>query len=373
MKTLITRIIAIVAMFAAMICGDSDALNVKAQTTDGTAKTLIVYYSFTGNVKSIVGELTEQISADVVEVQPAEEGLDYAANNYAIGSSLISAIRNNPDDASSYPAIKPTDVDVSKYANIIVATPLWWSQMAAPMQTFLFQNGAKMAGKNVGLIVSSHSSGISSTIADAKRLIPHAVWAGDPLWINNSNRSQTATLITDWLATQNFQTTEAMKMYITIDGKTQSVTLADTQAARELAERLKNAPVTITLNSSGGFEIWGALGFSLTTSNSQITALPGDVILYNGSNICLFYGSNSWSYTRLGKIDDLNESELRSFLKAGESNIPVTLSLTNTSGITAINAIHSDEPEGAYYNLAGQRVEHPDHGIYIKNGKKIVR
>ena len=373
MRSFITRMMAVAALFVLMACSDSDALEVKAQTTDGTSKTLIVYYSFTGNVKGIAGELTEQLTADVVEVQPAEEGLDYAANNYAIGSSLIAAIRNNPNDAASYPEIKPTDVDVSQYDNIIVATPLWWSQMAAPMQTFLFENGAKMANKNVGLIVSSHSSGISSTVSDAKRLVPNATWAGDPLWINNSNRSQTATLISDWLSTQNFQTTEAMKMYITIGGKTQSVTLADTQAARELAERLQNAPVTVSLNSSGGFEIWGALGFSLTTSNSQITAQPGDVILYNGSNICLFYGSNSWSYTRLGKIDDLNESELRSFLKAGESNIPVTLSLTNTSGITAINTIHGDEPEGAYYNLAGQRVENPDHGIYIKNGKKIVR
>ena len=169
-------------------------------------KTLVVYYSFTNNVQAIVGELSKQISADVVEVQPAEEGLDYAANNYAIGSSLIAAIRNNPDDAASYPAIKPTDVDVSQYDNIVVATPLWWSQMAAPMQTFLFQNGTKMAGKHVGLIVSSHSSGISSVVADAQRLVPDATWTGDALWINNSNRSQTATLLIEWLANQNFQT-----------------------------------------------------------------------------------------------------------------------------------------------------------------------
>ena len=118
------------------------------------------------------------------------------------------------------------------------------------------------------------------------------------------------------------------KMYITIDGKTQSVTLADNAATRTLVEKLQQAPVTVTLNSSGGFEIWGALGFSLPTSNEQTTAQAGDVILYNGSNICLFYGSNSWSYTRLGKIDGLSERELQSFLKAGESNVSVTLSLS---------------------------------------------
>ena len=57
------------------------------------------------------------------------------------------------------------------------------------------------------------------------------------------------------------------------------------------------------------------------------------MVLYNSHNICLFYGSSSWSYTRLGKIDGLSENELRTFLKAGESGIAVTLSLTaGTSG-----------------------------------------
>ena len=120
------------------------------------------------------------------------------------------------------------------------------------------------------------------------------------------------------------------KMNVTIDGVTKTVTLVDNAATRQLVAKLQEASVSITLNSSGGFEIWGALGFSLPTSNEQINAQPGDVVLYNGSNICLFYGSNSWSYTRLGHIDGLTDGELKTFLKAGESHINVTLSLTET-------------------------------------------
>ncbi len=163
------------------------------------------------------------------------------------------------------------------------------------------------------------------------------------------------------------------KMYITIGEQTQSVTLVDNTATRALVEKLQLAPVSVTLNSSGGFEIWGALGFSLPTSNQQLAAQPGDVILYNGSNICLFYGSNSWSYTRLGKIDGLSESELRTFLKAGESNITVILSLT--SGTTAINKTSSTpsaKEEKVYYSLNGVKVENPSKGLYIKNGKKVI-
>lgn len=166
------------------------------------------------------------------------------------------------------------------------------------------------------------------------------------------------------------QDTLDYKMNITIDGQTKSVTLTDNDATKALVEKLQQGPVTVTLNSSGGFEIWGALGFSLPTSNQQITAQPGDVILYNGSNICIFYGSNSWSYTRLGKIDGLTGNELSTFLKAGQSNISVTLSLT--SDVTAINDVSGVKEKTEYYSLNGQKVTMPSNGIFIRNGKKVA-
>lgn len=295
-----------------------------------SAKTLIVYYSYTGNCQQIVESLTAQVEADVMRIEPADKTQKYEANNYAIGTQLLNAIKAAPNDAASYPAIDPVSItDLSPYQNIIIVTPLWWSQMAAIMQTYLFNYSAQMAGKHVAMIVSSHSSGISGVVTDAKRLVPDCIWMGDALWINASNHSNRATLIQDWLPTLNFaeKQTTMNQMYITIDGMTQSATLADNTATKELIAKLQQAPITVMLNSSGGFEIWGALGFSLPTSNEQVNAQPGDIVLYNGSNICMFYGSNSWSYTRLGKIDGLSESELRTFLKAGESNISVTLSL----------------------------------------------
>ena len=177
--------------------------------------------------------------------------------------------------------------------------------MAAIMQTYLFQSASQMEGKHVGMIVSSHSSGISGVVSDAERLLPHVTWMGDALWINASNHSNRATLIENWLKTLNFaeDNTTMDKMYITIGEQTQSVTLADNDATRELVTALQNAPITVTLNDNN-FEIWGSLGRSLTTKNEQMTAQPGDVVLYNGSNICIFYASNSWSYTRLGKLRD---------------------------------------------------------------------
>lgn len=163
------------------------------------AKTLIVYYSYTNNVERIVDELRTQIEADVIEVEPAEKGLNYAANNYAIGSSQIAAIRENPNDASSYPAIDPVSVNLSQYSTIIIGAPLWWSNMAAPLQTFLFQYGKEMVGKNIGLIVSSASSGISGVESDAKRLIPDGNFLTPSLWIRSSQTSNAKSLLQNWL------------------------------------------------------------------------------------------------------------------------------------------------------------------------------
>lgn len=162
-------------------------------------KTLIVYYSFTNNVHTIVNDLRTQIDADLVRVEPAEKGIDYAANNYAAGSALIQAIRDNPNSATSYPAIDPVEVDFEEYGTVIVAAPLWWSNMAAPLQSFLFSHGAEMAGKNIGLIVSSASSGISGVEADAKRLTPDGNFLTPSLWIRSSQTSSCHSMVAEWL------------------------------------------------------------------------------------------------------------------------------------------------------------------------------
>ena len=174
--------------------------------TDATAKTLVVYYSYTNHCREIVTTLTNQIQADVLEIPPAEKGLKYDANNYALGTQLLNAIKANPNDASSYPAIDPVTTSLNDYETIIIVTPLWWSQMAAIMQTYLFNYGGQMAGKNVGLIVSSASSSISGVVADCKRLVPDGKYFSENLWINHSNHSNRASLIQNWLMSINYNT-----------------------------------------------------------------------------------------------------------------------------------------------------------------------
>ena len=98
-----------------------------------------------------------------------------------------------------------------------------------------------------------------------------------------------------------------MKMNVQVGDYNFTATLENNAAVEELVEMMKEGPVTISMGDYSGFEKVGSLGRSLTTSNSQTTTDAGDIVLYNGNNIVMFYGSNSWSYTRIGKIDDLTD------------------------------------------------------------------
>ena len=125
----------------------------------------------------------------------------------------------------------------------------------------------------------------------------------------------------------NNDTSMPTEIKITVSGKSLPVKIEENEATKALVAALREASITYEADDYGGFEKVGALGRSLPTSNSQINTQPGDVILYSGNQIVLFYGSNSWSYTRIGKMEYGTLDELKSFLKAGQGKISVTLSL----------------------------------------------
>ena len=123
---------------------------------------------------------------------------------------------------------------------------------------------------------------------------------------------------------QQNEITQTMTLNITAGGKTITATLEDNATAKALAEKLKSGSVTVEMLANG-FEHYGPLGFSLERHDEQIAAVSGDIMLYNGNNICVFYGNNSWSYTPLGKVDGKTADELKAFFGTGA--IAVTYSL----------------------------------------------
>ncbi len=167
-----------------------------------------------------------------------------------------------------------------------------------------------------------------------------------------------------------FTTMAQSKITLSTSNGSMIATLSDTEAARELAELLSNGPLTIEMNDYGGFEKVGALPQSFTTSNRQITTSPGDIMLYQGNNMVIFYGSNSWSYTPLGKIDNATTENRRQFL--GNGNVKLTITLAENSGIDKVTVDKSQKD--AVYDLNGNLIAHRPlaSGLYIINGKKTL-
>lgn len=113
------------------------------------------------------------------------------------------------------------------------------------------------------------------------------------------------------------------KLNVQINGQIFTASLENNEAVAAFVEILGNAPVTIEMSDYSGFEKVGALGADLPASNSQITTQSGDIVLYQGNQIVIFYGSNSWSYTMIGRIDDLTGLEEA----LGDGNVTVVFSM----------------------------------------------
>ena len=120
---------------------------------------------------------------------------------------------------------------------------------------------------------------------------------------------------------ESIQEDAALK--ITVGDYELLATFEENSSAEEFRDLLAQGPITVEMEDYGGFEKVGPLGTTLTRNDTQITTQPGDVILYQGDQLTIYYGTNTWSFTRLAKIDD--PADLQE--KLGEGRVQVTFSL----------------------------------------------
>ena len=99
----------------------------------------------------------------------------------------------------------------------------------------------------------------------------------------------------------------------------------DNQAVEALRNMAEDGDVTIQMSMYGGFEQVGSIGQSLPRDDKQTTTSAGDIVLYSGNQMVVFYGSNSWSYTRLGHISDKNTEDMTNLLSNGDVTITISI------------------------------------------------
>ena len=119
------------------------------------------------------------------------------------------------------------------------------------------------------------------------------------------------------------QKAEAMKMWI---GETAvAVAWEDNDAVRALRELVAEQPLTIGMSMYGGFEQVGSIGTDMPRNDEQTTTQAGDIVLYAGDQMVVCYGSNSWAYTRLGRVTDKTAGEMAELLSGGDVTITVAM------------------------------------------------
>ena len=286
---------------------------------------LVVYFSVTGTTKGVAEKIASVTGADMAEIVPAEpyssDDIDY--------HDKASRTSKEQDEKSERPGISGTIENWDQYSVVFLGHPIWWGEEPRIMDTFV--EAYDFTGKTVIPFCTSGSSGVGSSDDNLKAN------AGTGSWLEGTrfSGSVSETEIRNWIEAMELSPEEdsmAAKSALeeneirVIVGKNSFVVrLEDNESAAALRELLKDGDKTIPASNYGGFEKVCRLGTTLPSNDVQTRTSAGDVMLYSSSQIVIFYDSNSWAYTRLGKVEGLTAKELEKILSGSETEITLSL------------------------------------------------
>ncbi len=263
----------------------------------GESNTLVAYFSVTNHTEALAKFAQEHLECDLFEIVPTQE---YTSEDIDYNSDCRANREQN--DETARPQIKNKIEDMSKYDTIVLGYPIWWSQAPKIMYTFI--ESYDFTNKTILPFCTSGSSPIGSSATNLAKSAPKANWLEGKRCAAGTNKET----FNSWLDENIKKDTNDMNLYI--DNQKVDVTWEDNDSVKELKTIL---PLSINMHEYGGFEQTGSIGKSITRNDIQLDVVPGDIVLYSGNQISVFYNSSSWSYTKLGHIN-LSNNELNSLL-----------------------------------------------------------
>ncbi len=295
---------------------------------------LIVYFSRTGNTEFIADEIARQTGGTKILLETSEP--------YPENYNEILEIASQEKQQNARPKLKTVIEHMEAYDIVFIGYPIWHGDTPMAIQTFL--ESYNFAGKK---IIPFCTSGSSSPQASFTRIKETASSAEvlNGFWVRGANANNAADDITKWLDELNLsdqkqnnptilpepskEESELMKnknkLKITVGSTSFTATLEENSSAEALKELLADKPLTLSMSDYASMEKVGELGTTLPRNDERITTKPGDLILYLGNSFVIYYDTNTWNFTRLGKIDDITKAQLLDVL--GDGDVTVTLSL----------------------------------------------
>jgi len=289
--------------------GDTPGDNSDTPVHGSNDRYLVLFASRSGNTERMANEICKQLDCDILEVEPETAyNNDYNAM-LSRAQEELAAIRQG-----NFPPIKTSMESFDDYDIVFVGYPIWYGSMATPMQTFLHSHASKLAGKRIALFATSGSSGISTSVNEARGLCPDATIIDRTLLLTSSGLSQMTPRVSSWLEEigANREDPEtpgemSMKVKISVGDRTITATMEDNAATRDFLSRL---PLEVTLNDyNNTTEKIFHPDPALTTEGVPrgCAPIPGDITIYiPWGNVAIF--CKSWSHSndliKIGHIDD---------------------------------------------------------------------
>ncbi len=279
-----------------------------AEPASESDKTLVVYFSRTGHTKPLAQYAAEYLSADLFEIKAK---IPYTDEDIAYYTDCRAD--REQSDPTARPEISGYVDIMDRYSTIVLAYPIWHGQ--APKIIYTFLESYNFSGKTIIPFCTSASSPIGTSDTNLHPLAENASWKEGRRFAIGTDKET----ICKWIGsmTQTNLTMTINDVHVAVDWE-------NNEAVAALKEAAKASPLTIEMSMYGGFEQVGSLGMNLPSDDVSTTTSPGDIVLYSGNQLVVFYGSNTWAYTRLGKITDKTGSELSQLLSSGNVTIKIT-------------------------------------------------
>ena len=189
------------------------------------------------------------------------------------------------------------------------------------------------SGENKTETTAPTSQVTTSSGTIAKEIIQPATTAAEQTTGTETTKAieETTDLQEEVTQAQNDEPSEhadekTFELQMTIGNTPVSVDWEDNEAVEALKDLCRNQPLTIQMSMYGGFEQVGPIGTALPQNDMRTTTSAGDIVLYSGDQMVVFYGSNSWAYTRLGHITDKSTEDMADLLSNGDTVITISLS-----------------------------------------------
>lgn len=274
---------------------------------------LVLYFSATGTTKKIAEYIKEETASDIIEIIPEEkytqEDLNYHKDCRA---------NREQKDTTSRPKIANT-INVSNYETIYLGYPIWWGDAPKIILSLLETND--FTGKTIIPFCTSGGSSIIQSVNTLKEY-SNIHWNTGQTFHASSTKED----IKQWVDDLN-RKEEGNTNVITlkINHEILNVALENNSSATAFAEKLRDGDIIIEAHDYSNFEKVGNLNFDLPTNDTSIQTQAGDLILYQGNKIVLYYDTNTWNFTKIGRVQNKTQNELKELL--GDGNVTLVFSM----------------------------------------------